>query len=259
MRRTDIIEHKLQRGSVDYRVFRLHRSGIIARRGDIRRLGKARRYDSAPHWPHRSGRTLIRRSRRRHGRHKRLGQLETGQRGLTDIGIQHLERGAFGVFGEQIERGRTVGRAAQQRETLSRAGGAGELGIGVRFDRTASRRGRRSSIGTTRAGRVNGLASGIYSGIWHKSMIDSVARRDAERLNTRPMKRSGLAPRNGKAAAWVFEAALSHACAPGLLTRAFSSRTLFLEFPHGFQRPMKAVRARNRSRCRAPRPAPGGR
>ncbi len=241
MRHTDIVEHKLQRGSVGCLACRLH-GGIIARGCDIRRLRQARRYDSAAHWPHRSGRTLIRRSRSRHSRHERLGQLEAGQRGLTDIGIQHLERGALGVFGEQIERGRTVGRAAQRRETLGRAGGAGELRISVRFGRAASRRRRgrgrrrRSRIGTTRTGRIDGSASGIYSGIWHKSMIDSVTRRDLERLDTRPMKRPGLAPRNGKAAAWVFEAALSHACTPGPRTRAVSSRTLFLEFPHRFQR-----------------------
>jgi hypothetical protein len=130
---------------------------------------------------------------------------------LTDIGIQRLERGALSVFGKQIERGRAVGRPAQQRETLRRACGAGELGIGIRFSRTASRRrfssGSRSTIGTMRTSGIKGignLASGIYGGIWHKSMIDSAAGRDPGRLKTRPMKRPGLTPRNRKSGCMGF-------------------------------------------------------
>ncbi|MEA3116335.1 MAG: hypothetical protein QOG58_6134, partial [Caballeronia sp.] len=112
------------------------------------------------------------------------------QRRLTNIGIHCLERGALSIFGEQIKRGRAVGRPAQQCEALRRACGAGELGIGIRFSRTASGlgfsrgRGRGSSVGTTRTsgtsgiGGISNLESGIDGGIWHKSMIDSVARRD---------------------------------------------------------------------------------
>lgn len=204
MRRENIVEHEFQRCCVSALTVHLRRRRVIARHGGARYNRPLHRQRPAAPRPHRPGRSVL----ARHGRHENLGQLEAGQRRLTDIGIQRLKRGALSVFGEQIQRGRAVGRPAQQRETLRRACGAGELGIGVGFSRTGSRRrpgsGSRSTIGTTRTSSISNWESGIYGGIWHKSMIDSAARRDPGRLKIRPMKRPGLTPRNRKSGCMGF-------------------------------------------------------